>query len=136
MWGKTMKRKLAAVLLLVALLGLPAWSGNKAGGSTGGTISFDKPYLSFGFQGVGTVSSVQTLTITNNTSYPFAFTSISAETGFTVALTDCAYLQPKQSCMVQVAFVPLHAGSYVSRLNLGTPYSSAALVVALYGTGQ
>jgi hypothetical protein len=136
MWGKTMKRKLAAVLLLVALLGLPAWSGIKSGGNTGGTISLDKPYLSFGSQGVGTVSSVQTSTITNNTSYPFAFTSISAETAFTVALTDCGYLQPKQSCTVQVAFVPLHAGTYVSRLNLGAHYSSAALVVALYGTGQ
>jgi len=131
-----MKRKLAAISLLIALLGLPAWSANKSGASTGGTISLDKPCLSFGSQGVGTVSSVQTLTITNNTSYPFAFTSISAETGFTVAQTDCGYLQPKQSCTVQVAFVPLHAGSYVSRLNLGTPYSSAALVVALYGTGQ
>jgi hypothetical protein len=103
---------------------------------TGGTISLDKPYLSFGSPSVGTVSSVQTLTVTNNTSYPFAFTSIGAETGFTAAANDCGYLQPRRSCAGQVAFVPPHAGSYESRLNLGTLYSSTALVVALYGTGN
>jgi len=79
---------------------------------------------------------MQTLTVTNNTQYQFAFTSVSAETGFSVASTNCGVLQPGQSCTVELVFVPMHTGSYVSRLNLGTPYSPAALVVALYGTGQ
>ena len=84
---------------------------------------------------MGSVSGVQTLTVTNNTKYQYAFTSVSAETGFSVASTDCGVLQPGQSCTVQLVFVPMHTGNYVSRLNLGTPYSPAALVAVLYGTG-
>jgi len=125
--------KKSAVVLLVLSLGLvlPAWSGSNAG-----TITLSSGYLGFGTQSIGSVSAAQTLTVTNNTKYQFAFTSISAETGFSVASTGCAVLQPGQSCSVQVVFVPTHAGNYVSRLDLGTPYSSTAFTAVLYGTGQ
>lgn len=52
-----------------------------------------------------------------------------------MASTDCGVLQPGQSCTMQLMFVPMHAGNYVSHLSLGTPYSPAALVAVLYGTG-
>jgi hypothetical protein len=85
---------------------------------------------------VASVSPAQTLTITNNTRYQFAFTSVSAETGFSVASKNCAVLQPGQSCTVQIVFVPMHAGNYVSHLDLGTPYSPAAFTEVLYGMGN
>ena len=113
------------------LVVVPAWSGNSTG-----TISLSSGYLWFGTQSVGSVSGAQTLTITNNTKYQFAFTSVSAETGFSVASTNCGVLQPGQSCTVQVVFVPMQIRSYVSRLNLGTPYSPAGFTAVLYGTGQ
>ena len=110
---------------------LPAWSGNSSG-----TINLSSAYLWFGGQSASSASQPKTLTVTNNTKYQFAFTSVRAETGFSVASTDCGVLQPGQSCAVQLVFVPMHAGNYVSRLNLGTPYSSAALTAVLYGDGQ
>jgi hypothetical protein len=125
-------RKSAIALLALGLvLVIPAWSGNNTG-----TITLSSGYLSFGAQNVASISPSQTLTIKNNTKYQFAFTSMSAETGFSVAATDCAVLQPGQSCTVQVIFVPMHAGNYVSRLDLGTPYSPAAFTAVLYGSGQ
>ena len=88
------------------LLVLPAWSGSRTG-----TITLSSGYLYFGSQSVASVSPFQTLTITNNTRYQFAFTSVSAETGFSVASKNCAVLQPGQSCTVQIVFVPMHAGN-------------------------
>jgi hypothetical protein len=125
------KASIAVGLISILFVVVPAWSGNSTG-----TITLSSAYLSFGMQSIGTVSSPQTLTVTNNTKYQFAFTSISAETGFSVASTNCAVLQPGQSCNVEVVFVPLQGVNYVSRLNLGTPYSSAAFTAVLYGTGQ
>jgi len=125
------KTSTIALLMLASALVVPAWSR-----SSTGTITLSSGYLGFGTQSMGSVSAIQTLTVTNNTKYQFALTSVSAETGFSVASTDCGVLQPGQSCTVQVVFVPMHAGNYVSRLNLGTPYSSAALTAVLYGYGQ
>ena len=124
------KTSTIALLILALALVVPAWSGNSTG-----TITLTSGYLGFGTQSMGSVSAIQTLTVTNNTKYQFALTSVSAETGFSVASTDCGVLQPGQSCTVQVVFVPMHAGNYVSRLNLGTPYSPAALTAVLYGSG-
>jgi len=131
-----MKNKLAAALLLLTFTVLSAWGGSNRGGGSTGTINVDKPALYFGFQSTGAVSSPQTLTLTNNTTYAFAITGVSAETGFTVASSNCGVLQVGQSCTVQVAFVPLHTANYASRLNLATPYSTAALTVPLYGSGS
>jgi len=126
------KRASVAVgLILILFVVVPAWSGNNAG-----SITLSSAYLSFGTQGVGSISPPQTLTVTNNTKYQFAFTSIAVETGFSVASTNCAVLQPGQSCTVEVVFVPMRAVNYVSRLNLGTPYSSAAFTAVIYGIGQ
>ena len=125
------KTSAIALLILASALVVPAW-----GGSSTGTITLSSAFLSFGMQNVGSVSAPQTLTVTNNAKYQFAVTTVSAETGFSVASTNCGFLQPGQSCTVQLVFVPMHAGSYFSRLDLGTPYSPAALVAVLYGTGQ
>ena len=125
------KTSVITLLILASALVVPAWSG-----SSTGSITLSSGYLWFGSQSVGLVSAQQTLTVTNNTKYRLAFTSISAETGFSVASTDCAVLQPGQSCTVQVVFVPMQTRNYVSRLNLGTPYSPAAFTAVLYGTGQ
>jgi len=126
-----MRKSLVGLLVLTLALVLPAWSG-----SSTESISLSSGYLWFGSQGVDSVSAPQTLTITNHTKYRFAFSSISAETGFSVASTNCAVLQPGQSCTVHVVFVPMHAGNYVSRLDLETPYSPAAFTAVLYGTGS
>jgi len=69
------------------------------------------------------LSQPKTLTVTNNTKYAFLFSGVSAEIGFSVASTTCGVLQPGQSCTVQIVFVPMHPGYYVSRLSLATPYS-------------
>ena len=125
------KTSAIALLILALALVVPAWSGNSSG-----TINLSSAYLWFGGQSVGSVSQPKTLTVTNNTKYQFAFISVSAETGFSVASTNCAVLQPGQSCTVELVFVPMHAGNYVSRLNLATPYSPAAFTAVLYGTGS
>ena len=115
-----------ALLILASALVVPAWSS-----SSTGTITLSSGYLGFGTQSIGSVSAMQTLTVTNNTKYQFPLTSVGAETGFSVASTNRGILQPGQSCTLQLVFVPIHAGNYVSRLNLGTPYSSA-LTAVLY----
>ena len=126
-----MRKSLIGLLVLTLALALPAWSGNSSG-----TVNLSSGYLGFGSQSVGSVSQPRTLTVTNNTKYQFAFTSLSAETGFSVASTNCGVLQPGQSCTVQVIFVPMRAGNYASRLNLATPYSPSAFTAVLYGSGQ
>jgi len=105
-----------ALLMLASALVVPAWSSGSAW-----TITLSSGYFGFGTQSVGLVSAIQTLTVTNNTNYQFAFASVSAQTGFRVASTNCGVLYPGQSCTVQLVFVPMHAGNYVSRLNLGLP---------------
>jgi Abnormal spindle-like microcephaly-assoc'd, ASPM-SPD-2-Hydin len=126
------KSFIAAGLVLTMLAAVPAWSGKTSGGS----INLSASYLSFGLQRAGSISSPQILTVTNNTPYQFACTSVNAETGFTVASTNCTVLNPGQSCSVQVVFVPLEVKNYVSHLNLATPYSPPAVTAVLYGTGS
>lgn len=77
------KTSAIALLALGLVLVIPAWSGSNTG-----TITLSSGYLSFGAQRVASISPGQTLTIKNNTKYQFAFTSMSAETGFSVAATD------------------------------------------------
>ncbi len=79
------------------------------------------------------MSPPKTLTVTNNTKYQVAFTSISAATGFSVASSNCG-VPPGQASAVQIVFVPMHPGYYVSRLDVGTPYSPAAFTAVLYGS--
>jgi hypothetical protein len=128
-----MRKALVGLLVLTLALVLPAWSGN---GNSTGTITLSSGYLWFGSQSAGSVSQPKTLTVTNNSKYAFLFSGVSAETGFSVASTTCGVLHPGQSCIVQIVFVPMHAGNYVSRLNLATPYSPAAFTAVLYGSGQ
>lgn len=124
-------KNLIAIAAILLAFALPS-----VGKGSTGTVNITPIYLSFGYQAVGIVSAPKTITVTNNTQGTFAITSVAAETGFSVANTDCSILAPTQSCTAEVVFAPQAAGNYVKRLLFSTTLSPSPLTAVLYGTGQ
>lgn len=95
-------------------------------------VSLSSSTLSFGSQVVGTSSSSQTVTLTNNGSSTLTFTTLTATGDFSQS-NNCASVSSGNACSVQVTFSPTASGSRTGTVtavdNAGTQ------TIALSGTG-
>jgi hypothetical protein len=125
------KKAIAVGLISILFVVVPAWSSNSTG-----TITLSSAYLSFGMQSIGTVSSPQTLTVTKtrDTNLRSPASAQRPDSVWQAQTVQCC--SPDSPAMWRWYSCRCEAVNYLSRLNLGTPYSSAAFTAVLYGTGQ
>jgi hypothetical protein len=90
--------------------------------------------LTFGDWAVGTTSSEQKVTITNNSAASVAVTSI-VTTGDFVEHGTCKSVGPLNSCAIQLVFAPTAVGVRTGSLAITEADNSAPLTVSLTGTG-
>jgi FG-GAP-like repeat/Abnormal spindle-like microcephaly-assoc'd, ASPM-SPD-2-Hydin len=103
------------------------------------TVSLSPSPVSFGNVGVGTASTAQTVTVTNNTSSTVTISGISL-TGTNAAdfsrINGCTTpLVSAATCTVQVTFTPGAAGARNAVLNVADNAPASPQTVALSGTG-
>ncbi len=100
------------------------------------TVSLSASALNFGVQAVGTVSPIQSVTVTNSGTTPLAFSSIVASGDFFESDT-CSRtpIQPGSNCIVQVAFAPSAAVASVGTVTLTDNGSGSPQVITTTGTG-
>ena len=92
--------------------------------------------LSFGSQGVGTTSAVQTVTLTNPSSVSFAVAGIVLSAGDFHATNNCgASLSPGASCSINLSFSPSALGPRSSTITLTDGTRSSPQVIPLNGVG-
>jgi N-acetylneuraminic acid mutarotase len=101
------------------------------------TLTFSASSLSFGVLQIGLTSPMQTITVSNRSAHPSAFTLIAASGDYAETNTCPASLGPGQSCAIAVTFAPTAAGLRAGAVTLrdndpGSPVQS----IALAGTGE
>jgi hypothetical protein len=86
---------------------------------------------------VGGSSSLQGVTVTNNTQYAMAIQlATSGDVGdFSVDGSYCSLLLPGKSCTISVRFTPTAAGARTAMVRAVDPYSGFASSVTVSGTG-
>jgi hypothetical protein len=100
------------------------------------TITVSPAALDFGNQLLGSASSVQNVTITNNTSDPVTTSiSISPTGDFTETDTCGGTVAANSSCTISVTFTPTTQGSRAATMTITTGDSGNQNVVPLTGTG-
>lgn len=93
--------------------------------------------LDFGSQGKGTTSSPQSVTITNDASYPVSVLEVKTGTVFPTS-EDCVSsspLAPGASCTVNVSFAPTATGAVNGALEIIGSATIAPTRILLSGTG-
>ncbi len=93
--------------------------------------------LDFGAQGTGTTSPPQSVTITNNASYPVSVLAVDSGTIFPIS-DDCitsSPLAPGASCTVSVNFAPTKTGAVNGALTITDDATIAQTRILLSGTG-
>lgn len=114
-----------------------ALTGNGQSTTSAPTITMSANTLQFGNQLAGTVSPVQSITLTNTGTIPWYISTFS--TGAYVMESLCnSYVSPGGSCVVNVYFAPTALGpqSYSASLQVLTSASSSYLSVVFNGTGS
>ncbi len=111
---------------------IPMWTS----GTQLTTASAQPASLTFASQTLGTSSSAQTVTLTNNGGIALAVTSILASTNFSET-DNCvnAAVNAGGSCAIQVTFTPGQAGNVASELTINTNTTGGQLSIPLSGTG-
>ncbi len=111
---------------------IPMWTS----GTQLTTVSAQPGPLTFASRSVGTTSSAQTITLTNNGAIALAVTSISASSSFSET-DNCVNVAVNAgaSCAVQVTFTPGQIGSVAGQLTIGANISGGQLSIPLTGTG-
>ena len=100
------------------------------------TVTLSASSLTFGPQAVGTVSSVQDVTVTNSGTTPLIFSSITASGDFFEANTCTrSPLQPGSNCVIQVDFSPSAAIGSVGSITITDNGSGSPQVILATGTG-
>ena len=100
------------------------------------TVSLSASALNFGVQAVGTVSPIQSVTVTNSGTTPLVFSSIVSSGDFFESDTCVrAAIQPGSNCIVQVAFAPSAAIASIGTITLNDNGSGSPQVITTTGTG-
>ena len=110
---------------LVGLLG--------TGVSAGVTLS--PASLTFASQTIGTTSSAQAVTLTNNGSLPLTITSITASTNFSQTNTCGTSVAAGGACTINVAFAPTATGTLTGTISISDNITGSPQTVSLIGTG-
>lgn len=92
--------------------------------------------LNFSSQVVGTTSSAQPVTLTNNSAAAVAISIKMSNSDFAEANTCGSSVAAASSCTINVTFDPTAGGSRVGTLSISDNASSNSLEVALSGTGE
>jgi len=111
-----------------------------SGTGAGAGVSLSPPFLTFGSQSVGVVSSPQSVTLTNTGNTSLTFTSISvtgANAGdFSETNTCGSSLAQSTSCAIAVKFSPAALGIRTASLSVADNASGSPQTVSLAGTGS
>ncbi len=91
--------------------------------------------LSFGNQAVGTTSTVQTITLTNNGTAPLTIYGIVAGTDFAQTNTCRSKVAPAGNCTMSVTFTPTASGAVSDQLTITDDAPGQPQAVNLTGTG-
>lgn len=106
-------------------------------GSSSNTLSVFPAGLTYASQTVGSSSSPQTVTVTNNNAgAAVALNSISASGDFSQTNNCGSSLAASASCTVSVTFNPTAAGARTGTLTLADSAGNSPQTVALSGTGS
>jgi len=104
------------------------------------TIVVSPSSFDFSDQVMGTVSSSQTVSITNTGNVPIAISSVTASGDFSVSPLSCGssptVLSPEQSCSVGVSFAPTAAGNRTGTLTIVDNVPGSPQTVSLAGNGE
>ena len=100
------------------------------------TVTLSSSSLAFGPQAVGTVSSIQSVTVTNIGTTPLTFSSITASGDFFESDTCIRTpLQPGSNCVIQVDFAPSAAINSIGSITIADNGSGSPQVILTTGTG-
>jgi len=91
--------------------------------------------ITFGSQGVGTTSAVQTLTLSNPSGTSFNLAGIATTGDYLVASNCGASLLPASSCTINIRFSPTTTGVRTGTITLVDSTRSSPQVIPLTGTG-
>jgi hypothetical protein len=91
--------------------------------------------LAFGDQAVGTTSSSQNLTLTNNQALPLHVSSIATTGNFAQSNTCGSAVVAGGNCTASVNFSPTATGNYTGSLTITDDAASSPQIVTLSGTG-
>ena len=97
-------------------------------------VSLSIADLTFADRPVGTTSTAQTVTLTNNGEGVFTISSIAVSGDF-AQTNDCASLAASASCTFNVTFTPTAGGARTGILTIDSNDPSSPQIVALSGTG-
>jgi hypothetical protein len=100
-------------------------------------VSATPTSINFGGYAVGTTSSPQTVTVTNNGGVPLANLSAAITAGFAIAANQCpATLAAGAACPLSLTFSPASPGTAAGTLTLSASNLSRPLTVALVDSGN
>jgi hypothetical protein len=98
-------------------------------------VSVSSASLSFGNQPVGTTSTAQTITLTNNGTAPLTIYSIVPGTDFAQTNTCGGKVAPGGNCTISVTFTPTASGAVSEQITITDDAPGQPQVVDLTGTG-
>ncbi|MBZ5642597.1 MAG: choice-of-anchor D domain-containing protein [Acidobacteriia bacterium] len=106
-------------------------------GVTTAAASVSPTSLTFGKQGVGTTSSIQSVTLTSVGANPLLISNITSSGDFGFPSSTCTAnpMGAGVSCIINVTFSPTGAGTRTGQLTIVTNDPSSPLIVQLTGTG-
>ncbi len=99
------------------------------------TVSVSPNSLSFGNQNLGTVSPIQTVSVTNTGNGPFNINSITSVGDFAYTADCPASLAPMASCTLSFTFSPLTAGTLTGAASVNTSALAGSGGISLSGVG-
>jgi hypothetical protein len=99
----------------------------------GGQPSISPTSLAFGSETVGFTTPTQTLTWTNNSSFPSSLTSALVTGPFNISSNNCASVAAGASCTIAITFTPTALGGATGTLTIVS--SGNTLTAPLTGTG-
>jgi len=100
-------------------------------------VTFNARLFSFATQNVGTTSTPQTVTMTNNLGKNLNNVNISVSADFGLTNNLCPATLPAHSqCTFELTFTPSQVGSIVGAVTVGDSAISNPQVIGLNGTGQ
>jgi hypothetical protein len=101
--------------------------------SEGGQPTLNPTTLAFGSETVGFTTAAQTLTWTNNSSFPSSVTSATVTGPFNISSNTCTSVAAGASCAIGVTFTPNALGALTGTLTVVS--TGNTLAASLTGTG-
>ncbi|MEJ2008649.1 MAG: choice-of-anchor D domain-containing protein [Acidobacteriota bacterium] len=130
----SLKLQHATRILRAASYGRSAWD-IQLPAPVGPTAVLSTPTLDFAPRQVGTTSSAQTVTLTNNSSTALAISNIAASSGFAETNTCGTSLAAGANCTISVTFAPATFGSQTGTVTINDNAASGSQqLVTLHGS--